>query len=46
MGTSKLVETVWFFVVLVGSSIIGHIYIPPGVVIIDTVPSVLCCGFI
>ena len=43
MGTSKFVETVWFFVVLVGGSIVGYINIPPGAVIVNTVPSVVVC---
>ena len=41
MGTFKFLESVWYFVVFVGSSIIGHIQIPPGAVIVDTVPSVV-----
>ena len=40
MRTFKFAESVWFFVVLVGGSIVGHIHIPPGVVIVDSVPGV------
>ena len=40
----EFADTVWFFVVLVGSSIIRYIHIPPGVVIIDAVPGVVGQG--
>ena len=40
MRIFESVETVWFFVALVGGSIVGYIKIPPGVVIIDAIPSV------
>ena len=28
------------------TNIVGHIYIPPRVVVANAVPSVLCCGFV
>ena len=46
MGAFEFAEAVWFFIVLVGGSIVSDIYIPPGVIIVDAVPSVLGGGFI
>ena len=40
MSVFKFTETVWFFVILVGSGIIGHVQIPPGVVVVNAVPGV------
>lgn len=39
-------EAVCFLAVLVGGSIVGHIQIPPGVVIENAVPCMLCGGFV
>ena len=46
MGTFKLMKTIYFSVILTRRHIICYIHIPPGIVIIDAVPSMVLCGTI